>query len=126
MSVNRDIKSWIGFDLDGTLAESGPEHSQEFLKPPPWKIGKPIPAIVNLAKEYIKYGCIVKIFTGRIATLTEEDLEKEVKNIQDFTLENLGEILEVTCIKDYGLRVFYDDRARSVEKNTGRSFSFDD
>ena len=48
------MKPWVGFDLDGTLAEytewKGPTH-----------IGKPIPKMVDLAKRYEKEGIGIKI-----------------------------------------------------------------
>lgn len=102
---------WIGFDLDGTLAEyndwEGPE-----------EIGKPIDKIIDLLLLMIvrgkQEGFKVKIFTAR-ATFPEH--KKYVKNwLKKFTKEEL----EITNIKDHGCRLIIDDRAISVEKNTGK------
>ncbi len=81
-----EIKEWIGFDFDGTIAiYNGWGGELEF--------GEPIPVMIELIRGYLKSGYTVKIFTGSR--------------------------LEATCIKDLGLRLFYDDRAVQVIPNTG-------
>jgi hypothetical protein len=37
-----------------------------------------------------------------------------------WSVENIGQALPVTCIKDYNMLKFYDDPAVQVEMNTGR------
>lgn len=40
--------------------------------------------------------------------------------IKAWCLEHLGQELEVTCSKDYGMILLYDDRAVQIIPNTGR------
>jgi hypothetical protein len=101
------MKPWIGVDLDGTLAYytgwKGADH-----------IGEPIPLMLARVKQWLSCGNSVKIFTARAATPTQIPpvkawLEKH----------GLGH-LEITCQKDMGMKMLYDDRCRQVESNTGR------
>lgn len=107
-----DDPGWIGVDLDGTLAEyhgfKGMEH-----------IGDPIPAIVEYVKELLEMGERVKIFTARVDRHPEA-----VAYIQQW-LQDVGlPILEVTCIKDAGMKLLVDDRTRQVKANTGKFVDF--
>jgi len=108
-----DIKNyqyWVGFDLDGTLAFydywRGASH-----------IGKIIPRAKLLLIEEIRNGRIynytVKIFTAR-STIPEHK-----QYVEQWLKDNGLPDLEVTNIKDYGMRKLYDDRAIQVIKNTG-------
>lgn len=103
------VETWVGVDLDGTLAEyngwQGPQH-----------IGKPIPEMVARVKQWLKSGQKVKIFTARAFQATEEDLLA----IQDWCEEHIGQPLEVTNEKDFAMIALYDDRAFRVEFNTGK------
>jgi hypothetical protein len=106
---------WIAFDLDGTLAFV--DHTKPYVES---EIGEPIPAMVALLKWYVANGWEVRIFTARAA---EPDLRKRQEievTIKEWCLEHLGMVLAVTCVKDYGIRKIYDDRAVQVEYNTGR------
>lgn len=104
---------WIGVDLDGTLAEysglQGHEH-----------IGKPVPAMLQLVKEWLADDIKVKIFTARVSGDKAES-ERARYYIKKW-LEDECEItnIEVTCIKDYYMVELYDDRAVQVEFNTGK------
>ena len=97
---------WIGFDLDGTLAQyngwKGSDH-----------IGKPISLMVEKAKSWMAKGYEVKIMTARAA-----DLEC-IPNIKQWCKIHLGIELEVVDRKDFLMLFLYDDRAIQVEKNTG-------
>lgn len=99
--------SWIGFDLDGTLAEydgvwKGYDH-----------IGEPVPLMMDLLKRYIAEGKTVKIFTARASD------PKAIPHIKAWLKEHgLGD-LEVTNIKDHGMIKLYDDRAAKVIPNMG-------
>lgn len=98
---------WIGVDLDGTLAYYDEWRGIEY-------IGAPIWPMVGRIYEWLNEGKTVKIFTARCAN------DGAVPYITKWLSKiGLGE-LEVTNIKDYGLTVLYDDRARQVEFNTGR------
>ena len=106
-------KNWIGFDLDGTLAEysswQGVTH-----------IGRPIPKMVSEVRRYLEAGWTVKIFTARTSSLnTPEDQALARSTIEEWCLNHIGQKLEVTSEKDFNLVEYYDDRAISVEFNTG-------
>lgn len=108
---------WLGFDLDGTLAEYDGFKGAGI-------IGRPIPSMVKLIKGYIEGGVTCKIFTARVWSDGTAKRDKEAalarSAIQNWSLEHIGWILDVTCQKDYGMWALFDDRAIQVEKNTGR------
>lgn len=101
---------WIAVDLDGTLAEyegwQGIEH-----------IGAPIPLMVERVKRWLGEGRTVKIFTARYS---EPGSKAAVRlAVHDWTLKHIGVHLEVTCTKDFAMDELWDDRAVTVEANTG-------
>lgn len=104
------MSGWIGVDLDGTLAHydtwRGPTH-----------VGAPIPAMVERVKRWLEAGHEVRIFTARMSG-TESTLA--LPAIQRWCHEHLGRVLAVTNVKDYGMHELWDDRAVTVEQNTGR------
>lgn len=103
--------SWIGVDLDGTLAEyhgwQGPTH-----------IGPPIRPMVNLVLDLCNAGKEVRIFTARAAT------PEAIEPIKAWCREHLGRELPITNAKDYALVHLYDDRAVQVEFNTGKLIGY--
>jgi polyhydroxyalkanoate synthesis regulator phasin len=103
-------ESWVGFDLDGTLARyegwRGINH-----------IGEPIDIMVQRLKYEQSLGLRVKIFTARVAN--EDNREEAIKVIEEWCMKHLGEVLEITCIKDMGMLHLYDDRSIQVISNTG-------
>lgn len=109
MMSDEDERLWIGVDLDATLAHydvwRGPEH-----------VGEPIPLMVERVKGWLTEGKRVKIFTARMHAGADE----VVPPIQAWCLEHIGEVLEVTNIKDFLMKELWDDRAIQVEPNTGR------
>ena len=92
---------WIGFDLDGTLAEhgkyQGPDH-----------IGTMIPKMKEILLECIRQGYRVKIMTARMGHAELRDEARTI--IQDWLEANGLPRLEVTCKKDYKMIRLYDDR----------------
>lgn len=104
-------KGWIGVDLDGTLAEyqgwTGTATS----------VGKPIEPMVRRVKEWRKQGIPVKIMTARVSLTYEHDAI--VKEIEAWCLEHIGEVLPITCVKDYAMIELWDDRAVRVRANNG-------
>lgn len=111
---------WIGIDLDGTLASYASRQ---------WPvIGEPVPAMLALVKDLLDQGREVRIFTARVghlftngATREEyDDAEEQKTLVQAWCLKHLGRVLPVTAVKDYNMDLIYDDRAVTVEKNTGR------
>lgn len=117
---------WIGVDLDGTLAyyEKGDYH-----KKGPTFIGEPIPKMLERVKEWLKQGREVRIMTARalppltLAGEPEEVLDDYFKieqAIAEWCLLHIGEVLSITCVKDYDMIELWDDRAVAVETNTGK------
>ncbi len=112
--MSERLQPWIGVDLDGTLAEY-----EKFVHHT--HIGKPIPLMVERVKGWLQEGKIVKIFTARVSPGHSESELKEVKEAIDvWTFLVFGQILPVTCNKDYEMVELWDDRAVQVEPNTGR------
>lgn len=103
------MTKWIGVDLDGTLAHydtwKGVEH-----------IGDPIPLMVDRVEAWMKAGEDVRIFTARVA----EGRGITVPHIEKWCAKHLGHVLPITNVKDYNMEVLWDDRAITVEHNTGR------
>ncbi|GEM_PF-5957298 len=98
--------SWVGVDLDGTLAVydgwKGEDH-----------VGEPVPLMMERVKELIQYGETVKIFTAR----AESESGKKV--VEKWLAEHGLQGIEVTNIKDSGMTMLLDDRAKNVIPNTG-------
>lgn len=94
--------SWVGVDLDGTLAHydhyRGDEH-----------IGKPIEPMVKRVRQWIDEGKDVRLFTAR-------DPHPAIRR---WMSEHLGAVLPMTRTKDRHMVALYDDRAVQVERNTG-------
>lgn len=104
---------WIGVDLDGTLAHydgwQGETH-----------IGPPIPLMLARVKQWLLLHVDVRIVTARVSCRDPEELAAVTKAINVWCLEHVGEILPLTCEKDYSMVVLWDDRCVQVERNTGR------
>ncbi len=100
--------SWIGVDLDGTLAEySG------------WSdtIGAPIPKMIQRVKRWIAEGKEVRILTARGSQ--EPGKYEQLMKVYDWVEDNIGHPLEVTSHKDPLMLRLYDDRVVKVEANEG-------
>lgn len=100
-------KTWIGVDLDGTLAYLDRNSSYS-------KVGEPIPAMMDLVRKMINSGIRIKIFTARA-----EDPE-QIPIIRKWLKANNLPELEITNVKDFKMQRLYDDRCIQVERNTGR------
>ena len=106
-------KKWIGFDLDGTLAEyngwEGISH-----------IGRPIKPMCDLIKKLHSEGEEVKILTARVAPRSDGADTKEARHhIEKWCKENLGFVPPITHEKDSLMDKLYDDRAVQVIPNEG-------
>jgi hypothetical protein len=104
---------WIGVDLDGTLAHydgwQGCDH-----------IGAPIAAMVERVKDWLSRGQDVRIFTARVSGNEDEAADAKIC-IEKWCEEHLGEVLPVTCSKDYSMIELWDDRCVQLVPNTGRT-----
>lgn len=116
------MNTWIGVDLDGTLAEY---HGW----PTDGSIGLPVWPMVKLVQHLLAEGNDVRIFTARVAAsglMTPHgpddqayaDLQRIL--IDDWCLDYIGRALPITATKDLAMTELYDDRAIRVETNTGR------
>jgi len=102
---------WIGVDLDGTLAEyHGWKNDGE--------IGQPIPLMVDRVKNWLKQDQTVKIFTARVSAPSGK--EEIINQIKAWCKQHIGQELDVTNVKDFAMIELWDDRAKQVEKNTGK------
>lgn len=113
-------RGWIGVDIDSTLAVYN--HGQ-------WpEVGEPVPEMLALVKEMLDEGYEVKIFTARVGGMFKhgasaaerEDAIDQHNRVTEWCVKHLGVALEVTAVKDYDMTILFDDRALTVEKNTGR------
>lgn len=102
---------WTGVDLDGTLAVydgwKGVDH-----------IGDPIQPMVDRVKLALAEGKLIRIFTARVSRSGSEALFAR-KAIDRWCLKHIGQVLPVTCTKDFQMVELWDDRCRQVEANTG-------
>jgi hypothetical protein len=102
---------WYGVDLDGTLAHYDSWVSHEH-------IGPPIQAMVNRVKQWLAEGKDVRIFTARMAY---HSLFHDCRSpIEKWCKEHVGQILEVTNVKDPSMLELWDNRAVQVVTNSGQ------
>lgn len=99
----------IGVDLDGTLAF---DYEGEFC---PDKIGDPVPSMEKKVKEWISKGIRVVIFTARAHD------PKNLPPIKKWLEKHGFGDLEVTNVKTPDIQIIYDDKARRVLKNSGKT-----
>ncbi len=128
------MQGWYGIDLDGTLAEV--YWGRDGVKFDPAKIGAPIPRMIAAVQQLLDAGEKVKIFTARVYcpprpenlhdTIATEnwiarknEAESARIAINVFTHEHFGQVLESTCVKDFGMIACWDDRSKQVVPNTG-------
>lgn len=113
-------QGWCGVDLDSTLAIYV---SGQFPE-----IGEPVPAILTIVKRLLEEGRDVRIMTARVGNLFKHDVSKaefddacvQLTLVEQWCQKHLGRVLPVTAVKDYDMDFLLDDRAVTVEKNTGR------
>ena len=103
------MRSWIGVDLDGTLAKYNGWQGEKH-------IGEPIGPMVRRIQKWLMEGKNVKIFTARMCR-NKNGVERVIKR---WCKKHIGQELEVTNVKDFGMVELWDDRAIQVKRNTGR------
>ena len=116
------MSGWIGVDLDGTLAEyhKDPKGGPIDLS----SIGKPIPLMVGRVKAWLAEGKDVRIMTARLTGETYAERMRGRLAVRAWCRQHIGQDLPITDRKDYQMIELWDNRAVSVESNTGRAFSF--
>lgn len=111
------MSGWIGVDLDGTLAEYAGFMGATI-------IGAPVKLMVERVKDWLAQGVEVRIFTARVYA-HEADYERQRESaearlaIEQWCEKHIGQVLPVTCTKDYGMVELWDDRAVRVLHNVG-------
>jgi hypothetical protein len=111
------MNGWIAVDFDGTLAVYDDWKG-------PTDVGAPILPMIERVKVWLKEGKDVRVFTARVYA-PADDAERQMDAagallaIQRWCAEHLGQILPVTCTKDFGMIELWDDRCVQLEKNTG-------
>lgn len=117
-----NASSWVGVDLDSTLA----------IYPHSWPgIGPPIPVMVERVKQLLDAGVRVKIFTARVSLIqgevgesgdvsSQEFVDDQRAQIEAWSQDVFGQVLEVTAQKDFQMILLIDDRCVQAESNTGR------
>lgn len=106
--LSEDDGSWLGVDLDGTLATySG--WSEE--------IGDPVPKMIQRVKQWLDNGKEVRILTAR-GSVGDSKYVQLIK-VYDWVKQHIGTPLEVTSRKDPLMVKLYDDRVQRVEANSG-------
>ena len=107
------MSEWIGVDFDGTLAEyHGPGNAF---------IARPVTPMVERVKKWLEEGKEIRIITARVSSKVEPYARNiALLFIGAFCKKYIGRMLEVTAEKDYEMLELWDDRAVSVETNTGR------
>ena len=120
-----EMDSWIGVDLDGTLAET-----VDWTKG--CGIGAPIPAMVDRVVMWLAEGKNVRVLTARVAVTDEfspisnrfadeQFRDEQTVLIEAWCLDHIGTILPITCQKDFKMSELWDDRAVQVVRNTGET-----
>lgn len=118
--------AWIGVDLDGTLAAWGEGHNEDVRQ-----IGEPISTMVAAVQGWLAAGWEVRIVTARVGPATDAECQAvgspdlahfvgcQRALIQRWCLDHLGQILDITAVKDFHMAMLYDDRAVTVQRNEG-------
>ena len=108
VSKGLDKLSWVGVDLDGTLArQTGDKPSDG--------IGPPLQPLVNQIREMLRDGRDVRIMTDRVS----KDSGKARRDVKKWCEEHLGESVPITNRKDADMDVLIDDAAVPVDTNSG-------
>ena len=126
------MSGWTGIDLDRTIAYYDKWRGYEH-------IGTPIGPMQEFVRKLIAEGKELRIFTARaypiVQTVHQKFTQKDIDHnanypelrgamqacnaIIDWSILHLGKRLPITCVKDYGMDILYDDRAIQVIRNTG-------
>lgn len=108
---------WIGVDLDGTLAKYDRWISESH-------IGEPVEPMVRRVKQWLAEGVEVKIFTARVhghlKPLVGGGVADTITPIENWCKKHIGQVLDVTNQKDFGMVQLWDDRAVQIIPNTGQ------
>lgn len=106
------LKGWIGVDFDGTLSQyTG------------WKglcgFGDPVPMMLLRVKAWLSMGYDVRIVTARGTGVSPAERKLVMQALDAWCEKHIGRALPVTSEKDFDMAALWDDKAVSVETNTG-------
>lgn len=115
----------IAVDFDGTLAQYEGYKGVGVY-------GEPVLSMLERVRRWVAEGREVVIFTARVAPRIEDDGRQDWSDskaerylIQQWLIKHKLPRLEVTCIKHKRIKEFWDDRAVSIETNTGQPISYE-
>ena len=109
--MDKQQQGHICVDLDGCLAEYSSWQGST-------NIGRPIPLMLERVNKWLFDGRKVKIMTARVSSKNpDRKIAKEA--IERWCVMHIGQKLEVTAEKDFGMIELWDDRAVTVGHNTG-------
>lgn len=103
--------SYIGVDLDGTLAYYDEDSTID-------TIGEPIPEMLERVKGWLAAGDEVRIITARVAERYGDRTEQLVM-IDRWCRKHLGQSVPIQSHKCGSMLALWDDRAVEVIRNTG-------
>lgn len=105
---------WIGVDFDGTLCQDNTAERE-----------RPVAAMLARVKAWRAQGIEVRIVTARASKHGQNGAERELQLafLRSWMREYIGEELPLTAEKDYAMKELWDDRAVTVEKDTGRALA---
>lgn len=98
--------AWVGFDFDGTLAT--------YPYPAGQRYGDPVKPMWDLLERMLAQGIACRIVTARA------NYPEQVEAVKAWLRDHGKPQLEITAAKDHEMICLFDDRAISVEANTGR------
>lgn len=117
------MTGWIGFDLDGTLAQYDHWHGPTHIGDPIGE-GDPESQFEQLKRMLERKQHEVRIFSARVYAPTDNALRQyeaaqAMIAIQEWCKKHFGKAIPVTCVKDFGMIEMRDDRAAQVDPNNG-------
>jgi len=84
-------------------------------------IGVPIYRMVKQVKKWLAQGQDVRIFTARVNPHRRRiEAFRARRAIEAWSKRHLGQVLRITHEKDWDMVLLFDDRARQVERDTGK------
>lgn len=98
-------KKWIAVDLDGTLAKYQGAMDNA--------IGEPVLPMLQRVKDWIAAGEDVRLFTARAGDAAQ------LPHLQNWLNQQGLQQMKITNVKDFDMKVLYDDKAIRVERNKG-------
>jgi len=105
------LESWVGIDLDGTLAKI-----EEVNLKPPYPIGSPCEEVLAFVRFLYTNSVTCKLFTARVAK--KESLTEQSEKIKEWLASHKISkyFSDITATKDPHMVLCLDDRSLRVYK----------